>query len=135
MYRRINMQYRRKPSRFRVSPLALALLALALVGTGFPSSTHALTAAQCAFFEQDDTVELCHATASAKHPYVPIIVSVDACVEGHAEQHPADFIAVNDPQCEGEGCLPAEAPCDATVLCCEGLQCVNERCIIPIPET
>jgi hypothetical protein len=108
--------------------LALAILAVAVVGVGVTSVAHALTAAQCEYFEQNGTVQICHATDSVTHPYVPVTASVDACVEGFATQHPADFIAVDDPQCHGGGCLPAGAPCDVTLPCCDGLQCTAGVC-------
>jgi hypothetical protein len=124
------MQHRQKPSRVWVSPLALAILAVALVGAGVASVAHALTEAQCEFFEQNGMVQLCHATGSATNPYVLVTASVEACVYGFAEQHPADFIAVDDPLCHGVGCLPAAAPCDATLPCCEALQCTAGVCSI-----
>src|SRR5262245_54217783 len=126
------MQHAWKQSRVRVSPWALAILAVALVGVGVISVLHALTAEECEYFAQNGKVRICEATTSAQNPYVPITVSVDACVQGHAEQHPADYIAAADPQCQGTGCLPAGAPCDATFPCCEGLACTSGVCTFSI---
>ena len=125
------MQHIRQQSRVRVSLLALVIFAVALVGVGLASVAHALTEAQCEFFELNGKVEICHATDSATNPYVPVTVSVNACVKGFAEQHPADFIAVDDPQCQGGGCLPSDAPCDATLPCCEPQVCTAGVCSKP----
>src|SRR5215510_8108549 len=83
-FRRTAMQHRQKQSRVWVSPLALAILAVALVGAGVASVAHALTEAQCEYFEQNGTVQICHATGSATNPYVPVTASVEACVHGFA---------------------------------------------------
>ena len=42
--------------------------------------------------------------------------------------HAGDYVAVNDPTCQGGGCLPANAPCDATLPCCSGFSCVSGTC-------
>ena len=52
-------------------------------------------------------------------------------VAGELERRIAErlpHIAVGDPQCQGGGCLPEIAPCDATLPCCDGLQCTNGVC-------
>jgi hypothetical protein len=129
-FRRIEMQHSQKQSRVRVSSLALAILAVVLVGASVTSVAHALTAEQCTYFEQNGKVQICHATAAATTPYVPVTVSVNACVQGFATQHPlVDYIAVDDPPCSGGGCLPQEAPCDVTLPCCGGVQCTAGVCV------
>lgn len=37
-------------------------------------------------------------------------------------------MAVNDPTCQGGGCLPEGAPVDSTLPCCEGLSAQNGVC-------
>jgi len=87
-----------------------------------------LTADQCASFATHGKVTICHATHSAKNPFVVIRVSERACTEGHAG-HPDDFVAVDDPPtCQGLGCLPEDAPCDETLGCCDGLACTEGTC-------
>jgi hypothetical protein len=82
----------------------------------------ALTDAQCDNFAVDGKVQICHATGSATSPYRIIKVSENACVAGHTV-HPGDYIAIDDPTCQGLGCLPDDAPCDASLPCCEGSVC------------
>ena len=100
------------------------------VGTG--SSRSALTSAQCEYFAADGKITLCHATESTKHPYTILKVSQSACIEALAD-HENDYVAINDPTCNGGGCLPESAPCDATVPCCEGLTCQSGTCVRPPP--
>ena len=100
--------------------IAFALLLLVA------STTYAITPEQCQFFEIDDKTAICHATGSEKNPYVSLRVSEEACF-AHAEHH-ADFVSIGDPTCEGLGCLPAGAPCDDTLGCCDGLACTNGVC-------
>jgi len=87
------------------------------------SGSAALTVDQCAFFEVNGSVQICHHTSSAKNPYVIIKVAEEGCASGHAG-HALDYIAYNDPTCSGQGCLPLGAPNDPEdpVPCCEGLQ-------------
>ncbi len=87
----------------------------------------ALTAQQCNYFAQDGKVQICHRTASQTKPYTILKVSEAACVNAHA-LHAGDYVAVNDPNCQGVGCLPQGAPCDPTVPCCEGFSCTNGTC-------
>jgi len=110
-----------------LSPLAFALTigfagCAAELDPDVGSSSAAVTAAQCSFFEADGKVPLCHHTSSAKHPYVFLDVSMDACLEGHSG-HDLDYISSNDPSCAGLGCFPVDAPCDDLVPCCDGLEC------------
>ncbi|HTN90876.1 MAG TPA: calcium-binding EGF-like domain-containing protein [Sorangium sp.] len=83
--------------------------------------------AQCAFFEVNGKTQICHYTGSASHPYTIIKTSVQGCINGHSG-HANDYVAVGDPTCQGGGCLPVTAPCDATVPCCDGLTCQNGTC-------
>src|SRR5215831_7906020 len=85
---------------------------------------------QCSFFDVDGSVQICHHTSSATHPFTIIKTSVQGCINGHAD-HAQDYIAVGDPTCQGGGCLPETAPCDATVPCCDGLTCQDGTCVAP----
>lgn len=87
----------------------------------------ALTAEQCHYFDVNGKTLICHATGSTKNPYVLLKVSEEACVEAHT-QHSGDYVAVNDPTCQGLGCLPEDAPCDPLVPCCGGGVCTNGVC-------
>ncbi|HTN83587.1 MAG TPA: calcium-binding EGF-like domain-containing protein [Sorangium sp.] len=87
----------------------------------------ALTAAQCSYFDVNGKVTICHHTGSVNHPYTIIKTSEQSCVNGHAG-HAHDYVAVGDPTCQGSGCLPVNAPCDATLPCCDGLLCQNGTC-------
>ncbi|MFT3771063.1 MAG: PIG-L family deacetylase [Minicystis sp.] len=118
--------------------LALSVLVLLVAGacsratstddSRLGSQSSALTTEQCIYFESSGKNTICHATGSPAHPYVIVKVSDSACIHAHA-QHPHDYIAINDPTCQGQGCLPVDAPCDATVPCCDGLQCQNGFCV------
>lgn len=87
----------------------------------------ALTAQQCNYFAVNGKVQICHRTASQTKPYTILRVSEQACVNAHA-LHAGDYVAVNDPNCQGVGCLPQGAPCDPTVPCCDGFSCKNGTC-------
>lgn len=87
-----------------------------------------LSAAQCDYFAVDGRVQICHATGSRTRPYTILKVAEAACVSAHAN-HPGDYVAVGDPSCQGGGCLPADAPCDATLPCCDGLTCEAGTCV------
>lgn len=86
-----------------------------------------LTEEQCLYFSKDGKTLICHATGSARNPYVLLKVSEDACVEAHS-LHDGDYVSVNDPTCQGLGCLPEDAPCDPLVPCCGGGVCTNGVC-------
>src|SRR5262249_47735324 len=90
-------------------------------------STSALTEEQCIFFDSNGTDLISHATHSARNPFVLLRVSGNACVQAHAA-HPGDYISVGDPACQGQGCLPLNAPCDPLVPCCGGGVCTNGVC-------
>lgn len=89
-------------------------------------TAEALTVAQCNGFQVDGKVQICHRTGSSKNPWRMLEVDVAGC-NGHA-LHVGDYVAVNDPTCQGGGCLPENAPCDATLPCCDGFQCVDGTC-------
>ena len=100
-----------------------ALLAAACGGAGDPpagAKRSALTGDQCNYFDANGTVRICHKTSSTAHPYTVLNISDNACINAHAG-HADDYVAVNDPSCQGGGCLPAGAPVDSTLPCCEGL--------------
>ena len=97
---------------------------------GFVSTQSALTGEQCAYFDVNGKTQICHATGSAHHPYTILKVSEAACVNAHAN-HAGDYVAVGNPTCQGLGCLPANAPCDPAVPCCDGLSCTNGTCGYP----
>ena len=96
------------------------------------SADSALTAGQCDYFDVNGKVQICHHTGSAKHPYTIIKTSVQGCINDHSA-HAGDYIAVNDPTCQGGGCLPVNAPCDATLPCCDGSTCENGTCQVIDP--
>lgn len=96
--------------------------------------SYAINANQCVYFATGGKVSICHATGSAKNPFVLIETSEQACVNGHAD-HPGDYVAVGDPTCQGGACLPSEAPCDATLGCCAGLTCVDGTCVAANADT
>lgn len=89
----------------------------------------ALTESQCIYFDVNGKDTICHYTGSGSHPYTLVKTSDQGCINGHAG-HAQDYIAVGDPTCQGGGCLPASAPCDATLPCCSG-SCVNGTCVDP----
>jgi len=86
-----------------------------------------LSAAQCDYFAVDGKVRICHATTSPTHPFTILNVSVSGCITPHA-LHPGDYVAVGDPTCQGGGCLPAGAPADPSLPCCDGLVVQNGVC-------
>ncbi|MDI1477657.1 FG-GAP-like repeat-containing protein [Polyangium sp. y55x31] len=95
----------------------------------------ALTAVQCNYFDINGTAQLCHKTSSKTHPYTIIRVSEQACINAHSA-HNGDYVTsldptspLFDPTCSGLGCLPVNAPCDATVPCCDGLTCQSGTCV------
>jgi hypothetical protein len=93
-----------------------------------------LDEAQCIYFDVNGRDTICHRTGSASHPFTLIRISDNACVAGHAA-HAEDYITsldpsspLFDPTCNGQGCLPAAAPCDGTLDCCTGT-CENGTCV------
>jgi hypothetical protein len=87
-----------------------------------------LDAEQCTYFDVNGKDTICHYTGSATHPYTIVKTSDQGCINGHAG-HEHDYIAVDDPTCQGGGCLPESAPCDATLPCCSGSTCSNGTCV------
>ena len=112
---------------------ALAVLGGCSAGALPPEGEHlgrassALTAAQCQYFGVDGMVAICHRTGSATHPYTLLQIPQQACIRGHAA-HEGDYVAVDDPTCQGGGCLPAGAPCDDTLPCCDRSSCQGGVC-------
>ncbi|AUX33647.1 calcium-binding EGF-like domain-containing protein [Sorangium sp. So ce296] len=97
----------------------------------------ALTPEQCTYFDPGGTVQICHHTGSATKPYTILRISDKACINAHSA-HDGDYITSTDPSsplydptCNGQGCLPVNAPCDATLPCCDGLLCQNGTCTDP----
>jgi hypothetical protein len=92
------------------------------------SLSSALTVDECNFFAVDGSVRICHATGSAKNPYVILQVSSAGCVDGHAG-HPGDYVpTATDLDCHGGGCFPLGAPVDPTIPCCDGLVPLDGVC-------
>lgn len=95
------------------------------------SSVQDLTAAQCSYFAEGAKVTICHKTSATKKPYQSLSVSLTSC-SSHVD-HYGDYVAYNDPTCNGQGCFPEGAPFDGTVDCCEGLEPVDGVCkAIPV---
>src|SRR5262249_38398414 len=74
------------------------------------------------------------ATGSVRNPYVALNLSSSACVRAHS-RHGGDYVASDDPTCNGSGCLPAGAPWDPNVYmdCCEGLTVEDGVCTPQCP--
>lgn len=91
----------------------------------------ALTVDQCTYFAAagNGTVTICHATSSAKNPYVIIRTDEQGCINGH-EDHAGDKISL-DGTC-ADGCFPPGAPVDEDEKCCDG-QAVGGFCPQCIP--
>ncbi|WP_437933073.1 EGF domain-containing protein [Sorangium sp. So ce341] len=94
----------------------------------------ALTPEQCIYFDPSGTVQICHHTGSATKPYTILRISDQACINAHSA-HDGDYITSTDPSsplydptCNGQGCLPVGAPCDAMPPCCDGLTCRDGTC-------
>ena len=109
------------------SSIVLPLLALLCSCSG-SSSAPALGSSRSALVTSDECttaaaaatngkVELCHATHSAKNPFVDLNVGVEGCINGHSD-HPLDFIPFLGPG----SCVPPGARCCGN--CCGGLTCV-----------
>lgn len=84
-----------------------------------------LSAAQCTQFAVGGKVKVCHATGSAKNPFVLVNVAVAGCTSGHAG-HANDYVSVNG-ECNGAP-LPPGSPCDATLECAAGYSCQEGTC-------
>lgn len=132
----------RSPSRALV-PLHLAGPALAVLVScagGAPDTGRlddgaaAISVAQCEyapFRDHHGKVPICHYNPSGRRwKYVFTRVTPADC-QAHVTAHVAgkpDYVAVDDRDCSGDGCLPLDAPCDATVPCCDGLTCQAGVC-------
>jgi len=114
-------------THYEVNRKPLGVLMAILAFMALSNRAHALSAAQCDAFASGGKVSICHATSSASHSYVTLNVARSGCVGGHAG-HEGDYVAVNDPTCSGGSCLPQDAPCDATLPCCEGAFCRDGTC-------
>jgi hypothetical protein len=95
-----------------------------------------LDEAQCLYFDVNGKDTICHHTGAANHPYTLIKISDNACIASHSG-HALDYITsldpaspLYDPTCNGQGCLPTDAPCDGTLDCCTG-SCVSGTCVDP----
>lgn len=104
------------------------------------SADSALSAAQCGYFDVNGKVQICHKTSSVAHPYTILRLSEEACINGHVA-HGGDYVTSTDPNsplydptCQGGGCLPVSAPCDATVPCCDGSTCTDGVCVGTPPD-
>ncbi|MCC6622559.1 MAG: putative metal-binding motif-containing protein, partial [Deltaproteobacteria bacterium] len=91
----------------------------------------ALSTDQCSyagFQDNQGKLKICHYDSKQKKKkYVISKVTATECLE-HIKDHVSgfpDFVAVNDNDCSGDGCLPTAAPCDQTVPCCDGLVCAD----------
>ncbi len=100
----------------------------------------ALTAAQCGYFDINGKVQICHKTSSVNKPYTILRLSEEGCIAGHVA-HGGDYVTSTDPSsplydptCNGGGCLPASAPCDATLPCCDGSTCTGGVCVGTPPD-
>lgn len=114
----------------RLVTLALTVLCGSCLSDRAPSTGTAaqgLTAEQCNYFAANGRVRICHRTNSVRNPYTVLNIAEAACVNAHSG-HGGDYVAVNDPTCQGGGCLPELAPCDATLPCCSGLACQGGVC-------
>jgi hypothetical protein len=120
-----------------VLPLTFFLASACSSEPKLQAGQSALTEAQCMYFAPKGKVVICHATSSRKKPYVILRVSDDGCIEGHVD-HAGDYVATeSDPTCNGNGCLPSDAPCEAgaSLGCCDGLVCSDGTCIPDIDQS
>ncbi|MDB4931170.1 MAG: Thiamin-phosphate pyrophosphorylase [Myxococcaceae bacterium] len=114
--------------RYALAVVPWALLNAGCSGADAPGTAVSnLTADQCNFFDENGKVTVCHATGSARNPITVIRVSTSACVNAHSG-HAGDRIAP-DGDCGPTACLPATAPYDGTVRCCDGLAIRAAHCV------
>ncbi len=116
-----------------------ALLGGACQDAGTPgedvgSDEAALTAEQCDYFDVNGKVQICHELGNGQFKILRL--AEQACINAHSA-HGGDYVTSTDPSsplydptCQGNGCLPEDAPCDATVPCCDGLTCDAGVCVI-----
>ncbi len=93
------------------------------------TADQALTVEQCNYFDINGTIQICHELGNGKFRILKL--SEQACINAHGA-HATDYVTSTDPNsplydptCNGQGCLPEGAPCDATIEPCEGLVCQN----------
>ena len=124
----------------RTLPLVTLVCACLVVGCSAepePSDSGApafvassLTAAQCeykAFQDNKGRVKICHYDSGKKKKKYVIEKMTPRECQRHLTAHQSgfpDYIAL-DNDCDGDGCLSLDAPCDPTVPCCEGTFCGN----------
>lgn len=97
----------------------------------------ALTAEQCEYFDINGTIQICHEIGNGQFKILRL--NEQACVNAHGD-HATDYVTstdpaspLYDPTCQGNGCLPENAPCDATLPCCDGATCTDGVCISANP--
>jgi hypothetical protein len=94
-------------------------------------ATSALSVAQCdyePFWDGSGKIQICHYNPKLKKKKFEVRKVTPASCKTHVTEHVIgypDFVAYGDKDCSGDGCLPQAAPCDPTVPCCEGLECVD----------
>lgn len=101
------------------------------------AADQALTADQCEYFDVNGTIQICHELGNGKFKILRL--NEQACINAHGS-HAADYVTstdpaspLYDPTCQGNGCLPEDAPCDATLPCCDGSTCTNGTCVPSAP--
>lgn len=108
---------------------SFAALAACTSGESVETTTSSLTVDQCDYFADGaGSVTFCHATSSAKNPFVVITTNVEGCINGH-EDHAGDKIAI-DGKCTN-ACFPPGAPIDESLgeKCCDGTKAVDGWCV------
>lgn len=136
----------------RILKSLTAALTLALLAAGCSAATSSegdeqgslgsdeatLTADQCDYFDVNGMVQICHGLGNGK--YRILRLAEQACVNAHSA-HAGDYVTSTDPSsplydptCQGLGCLPEAAPCDATLPCCDGLTCKDGTCQSAAPS-
>lgn len=100
------------------------------------TADQALTAEQCDYFDINGTIQVCHQLGNGAFKILRL--NEQACINAHGT-HAADYVTstdpaspLYDPTCQGLGCLPEAAPCDATLPCCEGSSCVDGACVADV---
>lgn len=90
-----------------------------------------LTAEQCdypEFWDNRGKIRICHYNTKLKKKKFEVQKVSPADCKSHISAHAIgfpDYVAYDDQDCSGDGCLPIAAPCDPTVPCCEGLVCAD----------
>ena len=109
---------------------SFAALAACTSGESVETVTSSLTVDQCTYYAEGGAGSgtFCHATSSAKNPFVVITTDEEGCINGH-EDHARDKIAI-DGKCV-DGCFPSGAPVDESLgeKCCNGTKPVGGWCV------